>query len=475
MNIQQRIAKNTVSLLFSGLVAQFTGFCAIVYLARVLGPENFGKINFAIAVVAYFTLMTHLGLPLVGTREIARDRKIIGPYFTNIFLMRVAFSFVSFILLILFTLLLNKALEVKNLIFLYGIGVFVSAMMLDWIFQGIEKMEVIGLGRVISAFVYVGLVFLFIKNKEQFLLIPCFQVLGTFTAAMVLIALFLKGFGRPRFKFSLPLCRHIFLQSVPLGISIILIQVIYNVDTVMLGFMRTDAEIGYYNSAYRIILPLIMVGGVYFDAVFPVMSNYYQTSLASLEKLQFNTAKLMGIIALPLAFSGTFLALPIITLLYGPKYSHGVIPFQILIWAVALIYLNMIYARGMWACNRQNKYVKIVFAQALINIVLNFVLIPPFGIIGASVSTVAAELVGFFFYYRQFNKIVYVPIHKYLFKPFLASFGMLPILNFFQNVNVPLSLASAFLVYFLILYLIKGITKGDIKSMVGILVPGRAC
>lgn len=468
MNTTQRILKNTFSLLFSGIIAKLLGFVAIVYLARVLEPAGFGKINFAMAIVVYFTLIANLGLPLLGTREIAREKEKIKDYLGSIITLRLCLAVLGFGLLLLMAFYLNKPPETKSLIILYGLGLVPSALLLDWAFQGVEKMEYIGLGRILSSGIYLALVLGFIKSSEQLLLIPCFLVAGNLLAAGVLISIFVRSFGIPRLKFDSIAWKNLLRQSLPLGISIIMIQIIYNIDSVMLGFMRTDTEIGYYNAAYKIILPLITTGAVYFDAIFPVISNYYKTSLDSLKKLQSYTAKLMITIALPLAVGGTILAKPIINLLYGPEYNNGIIAFQILIWVPALIYINMIYARGMWACNKQNEYLKIVTIQAVVNIVFNFILIPPLGIVGAAISTISAELLGFFFYYRELNKVVYVPLHNNVLKPLLAVIPMALLLWWGitgLNLNVFLLIFGAVLLYFLFLYVIRGITKEEIKMI----------
>ncbi len=474
MNTSQRIIKNTLSLLLSGLVAQLFIFFAMIYLARVLGPGDFGKISFATALIAYFTLATHLGLPLLGAREIAKSNNDISCYFSNIIFLRFSLAVLSFTLLCMLIFFLPKSLELKRLVLLYGLGLFFSALRVDWVFQGIEKMEFIGLSRILSASVFLGFALLFVKNNSHLLLVPCFHVFGVLVAALALLTIFFKTHNKFQFKLDFKFCKKIFRQALPLGISIILIEVIYSIDTIMLGFMRTNVEVGYYNAAYKLILPLIMVGSIYFDAVFPVISKYYESSLDSLRRLQSYNAKLMAIAALPLGIMGTVLASPIMNVLYDSKYNNSVIAFQILIWAAAMIYLNMIYARGMWACNLQNQYVKIVIGQAVTNITLNFLLIPFWGIVGASISTVFAELVGFFFYYHAFNKIVHVPIHKFIFKPLVSSVLMLLVLGFTHQLHLIFSILSALVVYFSSLYFIKGISRDDIKSIVGVFAFDRA-
>jgi O-antigen/teichoic acid export membrane protein len=476
MNTAQKILKNTLSLLMSGVLSQILGFVVIVYLARVLAPEDFGKVSFAVAVVAYFTLMVNMGLPLLGTRETARDLGKVKIYVGNILTIRLTLAAISFGLLLMMAFFLGKSYDKRYLIILYGLGLLPSALLLDWAFQGIEKMEYIGLGRILSRAVYLGLVIWFVKSPKQLLFVPCFQITGNFLGAMILLVIFIRSFSLPRLSFDISIWKSLLLQALPLGFSIIMIQVIYNIDTVMLGFMRSDAEIGYYNAAYRIIFPLTVISAVYFDAIFPVLSKYYKSSLSSFIKLQKYTAKLMVMVALPLSVGGTVLARSIMNLVYGSEYDAGILPFQILIWVTALIYINSIYARGLWACDKQNEFMKIVTVQATANIGLNLVLIPYMGIGGAAVSTVAAELIGLFLYHQEFNKVVCVPVYNKILKPLFASVLMGFSLYWGlkeTHFNIFLMIAGGAFIYGLLLYLMREITKEDLRLVCGLVLTNR--
>jgi len=462
VNTIQKIAKNTFSLLISGISARTINFFVLIYIARTLGPGALGKISFAFAFFTYFMLFTDLGLRLFGVREVARDKKNINYYVGNIITIRFILAILSFAFLSFIIFFLNKPVEIKYLIILYGLSLFPLALFPDWAFQGAQKMEFTGLGRVLKVGVYAALVLFLIKDSEQLLLIPSFLIIGNLMATGILIVIFVKKFGKIKINFQLIPWSHIIRQAVPLGISIIMIQVIYNIDTVMLGFMKTNKEIGYYNAAYKIINLLILFGAVYFDAIFPVTSNFYKTSLSSLKKVQSYTAKISTSVALPLGIGGIILAKPIINLFYGEEYYNAVNAFQILIWVSAMIFINMIYARGMWACNRQGTYLKIVTGQAFINILLNFIFIPKFGIKGAAISTLIAEGIGFLFYYKEFNKVVYVSLNKYIIRPLIASGIMAIFLLLSRNYNIFILIFSGISIYFLSLYLFNGITKNDI-------------
>jgi len=476
MNTAQRIIKNTASLLFLGIISQLIGFAAVIYLARVLGPGGFGKINFAIAIITYFTLIANMGLPLLGTREIAREKDKIKDYIGNILILRLCLALLGFCLLLLLAFFLNKPLEIKYLIIFYGFGFIPSALLLDWAFQGVEKMEYIGLGNILATAIYVVLVLSFVKSPEQILLIPCFQVAGSLLAAAILFSIFAKNFGKPVFKIDLVFWKSLIRQSLPIGFSLIMAQIFYNIDTVMLGFMRSDEEVGYYNAAYKIIMLFIFVIGVYHDAIFPVISNYYKTSLDSLRKLLSVTQELMVAVAVPLAVGGTILARPIINLLYGTDYNNGIIAFQILIWAVVIIYINTAYSRGLLACKKENWFLAGTIIPAVVNVVANFILIPPLGLKGAAISTVIAEASGFLVMYIGFKKIFHMPFHNYIVRPLLASSLMLIFLYWglnSRNLNIVSLIIGGALIYSGLFYLMRGVNREEIALIKSALLGGK--
>jgi len=464
MNTAQRIIKNTLSLLCSGVISQLFGFVAVIYLARVLGPDSFGKINFAMAFLAFVSLLANLGMPLWGAKEIAADQSKMSSITADIVSLRLVLSAVGFIVLIGISLVLNKSSDINALLLLYGLGLFPMALYLDWVFQGIEKMEIIGVGRIVTALANIGLILLLVRGPQQLLWIPVINALAGLLGAILLLIVFKRLRGRFELRIDLQPCRTIIKQSLPLGISMVLIQIIYYLDTILLGFMRSNAEVGMYNAAYKIVLFVIMAGAFYFDAIFPVIAQYYKTSHSAIHKLLSYSARLVAVLAVPMGIGCTLLARPILHLFYGERYEHNAIALQILIWVAVLIYFNMIYARAMWACNQQKAYVKIVAGQALLNVVMNVICIPLLGITGAALSKVAAEMAGLFFYYREFSKIIRVPFMPYIGRPLLACLPMTLFLlagQYFVTLNIFVLVAGGMIIYCASLYICRGVTRQD--------------
>ena len=460
----QRIAKNFFSLAAANIIVSVLGLVVAAYLARVLLPAGFGMLALAMAIMYYFLLIPNLGLPLLGTRQAARDKDRIMQYASNIVTLRMALAFGSFCLLLLFSYLIEKPTEVKYLIILYGIGVFPFALQLHWLFQAIEKMQYIALGQTVGAGLYAVFIFVFVRTSEDLLAVPpIYAACMLFFPSLFLVLVFLRRFGLFRPQFDLSLWRALLRQALPMGFSFVMIQIYYNFDIVMLGFIKDDAEVGYYSAAYKVILMVLGVGLLYHQAIFPVLSNYYKTSLESLRRLLLASARIVVTIGLPLALGGTLLARPIMELIYGDEYSSGVIAFQILIWAVAVIWLSYVYGHSLLASDRQNRYAVMITIGAAGNIALNIALIPRYGLMGASIATLIAEVTVFGLMYREFSKVTRVPFSRHLLRPVLACLGMGAVLHFCSALGVLLLLPIGAIVYFGLLWLVGGVTRDELK------------
>lgn len=461
MSTLRRIVKNFFSLVSAQIVTALLGFAVTVYLARILEATNFGKICFAQAILVYFMLIANLGLKTLGTREVARNRERIKDYVNNILTLRLFLAFISFLLLVVFVTFIPQPVETRHLIFLYGLSLFPFALLTEWTFQGIERMEFIGLSRILNKLLYVLLIFLLVKSAKQLLVIPCLWLLGSLTAAGFLIFIFIKQFGRIRLRINIPFWKDLLKQSLPMGAAFIMIQIYYNFDTVMLGFIKGDKVVGWYNAAYKIILFLILLGGSFGATILPVISKYFKESLKKLEKFLSYSSKLTIFISLPLAVGGAILARPIMNLLYGSQYNNGIIAFQILIWSVFTVFTNIPFAFSLLACDRQKEYMYSVSAGAVVNILLNLYLIPKYSLIGAAAATIVAEIVVLSMLYHYSQKIVRVRVQKNILKSLTASLPM-GLFIYFAKMNIFIEIALGVTIYLLVNLMLREITKEDL-------------
>jgi O-antigen/teichoic acid export membrane protein len=225
-------------------------------------------------------------------------------------------------------------------------------------------------------------------------------------AVFILMTVFIRKYGSFHLDFDFRFWRDILNQSLPMAFSAIAIQVYCNFDTVMLGFFKSEKEVGWYNAAYKIIIVILLAGGIYYNTIFPLVSKFYKSSIDKLKYLIQFTLSLMISIIVPMLILGTLFAAQIIKLVFGDQYQNSTIAFQILLWNAAVILVSSLFGWCLLGCDRQKYYLLSVSSGGVVNMILNIILIPAYGMVGAAIATVSAEVTVFFMVYLGARKLV---------------------------------------------------------------------
>ena len=416
-----RVFKNYSFLASSYAASRLLTFFSLVYIARRLGVQSFGQVNFAYALFMYSTLLTHLGLMTFGTREVARHPDQIQHRVTHILSLRMVLTLASFLLLLLFTYFAPLDVQLKILIVLFGLSLFPTAALMDWAFKGVERMSVVGVIEIIRAVPYLLLVLILVKNPAHIQRIPIFFFLSTFLAALVGLALFWRDYGSLRPAVDTAFWQSAMRASLPLGFGFMLLQAYYLTDTVLLGFLRGAVSVGWYSAAYRLVAFILVLGGLFFETTFPVISRYYKEASDRLPWLLNSSLRVTTLLAIPMAAGGTVLARSFLVSLYGPDYRAATIAFQLLIWAVAIELVGMNWGYGLMACDRAKEYMKAVGLGAVLSVALNLVLIPRLGLLGAGLARLSSSIIIALYFWYQFRDVSRLYFSRYLFKPAIAS------------------------------------------------------
>ena len=464
MRLSHVIFKNFLFLSLAEIVAKFIGFFIVLFLARVLGPEVFGKINFGQALLIYFAVFANLGLDTFITREFAADREKIEGQLGNLFLLRIFLGIIGFIFAVFFVVFSHFPLETKSIIIIYCFSLFSLVLLMEGVFQGIEKMEFVAFARIVTQIIFLLLLFCFVKQPGDGFMVPIIFFVCSVLNMLFLFYFYQKYVARIIFKIDVGLWKNFIKKAFPIGFSFIMAQVFINIDYIMLGFMRNISELGYYSSAYKIVYFLILFLGTYATAIFPVITKFYNESNDRLIWLLSFSIKSSAAMVVPILIGGTILARPIIILLFGEMYLPGVASFQILLWAVLIIYINTIYSRSLLAFGKDKMFLWGVSVPAVLNIILNLFFIPKWGIEGAALATVLAELCGFMVIYSLFSSIIRIRFAHYFVKPLVAGSCMGIFLFLLSGWNMFLLIFLAGLIYLGVLFSIGGIAKEEFKA-----------
>lgn len=456
--------KNVASLASSDFVSRLLLFAAGAYLTRTLTQAAFGRWSLAIAVASLTLSLASFGSEWVGVREIARRPASATRTFRELILLKLAYCALAVLVLFGASMVLPVAAQTRHLIQALCLLILAQYFLVNWVFQGIERMAVIGVARVANGIVYLVLVLSLVGGDFHVVRLP--WLLGG-TALAVTIAMWVRlprpillGRGRPTLKGVGFLAR----QSIPLGLSFILVSTMYYVGPVVLGVFHTEVQVGLYGAAFRAVWVVVGLSAAYHEALFPVISRLVQDRPAA-ERLQSLSASLVFALAIPLGVGGTIVSGPLMALLFGHEYGRGGPAFAVLVWCASLILVNNVYARPLLADRRIMGYLRIVCAQAACFLAVCFVLVPRAGAVGAATAAVAGEIVGLVLYPIAARKVVRTPLLRFVAVPVIASLAMAALLVVTQPLHVLAQVALGGAAYVAVFFFLRGMSLHEIREL----------
>lgn len=464
MKQTQRIVKNTVVLALTEVITKLFLLILTIFIARYLGVIEYGKYSFAFAFVSLFAIIPDLGLDVLTMREVARDRTKAGKYLGNLLYIKTLLSGLTFLLIFTAINLMDYPEETKFIVYILGLYVLLTSIsnIFRAIFNAFERMEYQGLTLVSEKFLIVllGLAVLLagyglIELVYVFLLASIFNLLFSYL-------IIIKRFDRPRFEIDFTFWRYLIKNALPFGLSMFFVAIYFKIDTVMLSMMKGDAAVGWYNAAYNLVINLGFIPTALMTAMFPVMSKFFESSKESLKKSYEKSTEYILILSIPITLGIALLSDKIIPSLYGEGFTESIVALQLLIFTFFFMSANIGFGVVLGSINRQHIIAKVAGVGALLNIVLNLILIPEFSYIGASIATVVTEVLVFLltFYYisNSFYKLNFLRITV---KPVFSVLFMCAFILIFKQMNLIILILSSSVLYLSILYLIGGLSKED--------------
>jgi len=468
MNTVRRIAKNTAILLTSQVIGKILHFLLVIFVARYLGAATFGKYAFAISFTILFSVLADMGLNISITREIARDKAKASVYLGSALIIKSILGLLTFIIIITLINLMNYPSDTITAVCIAAFALMLNALAstLATTYQAFEKMEYIAMINVLVGFLALGLTLLVISlgyGLYAIMIVYLFQSIVSLTLNAFIVP---KKFVKLNFILDRKLGFNLLKTAIPMGLAGIFVTIYYRIDTVMLSFMEGDAVVGWYNAAYNLIFGLMFIQGSFNTAIFPVLSQLHVTSTNSFRMVYERSFKFLFCIGLPIAVGTTLLAKRIILLLYGKEYSNAAGALQILIWAMAFIFVNGLLGNMLVATNKQKQLANIVGGGAVLNIALNALLIPSLSYKGAAIATVTSELFAFVLCSFTLSKSVAPsPLSKIYKRPLLAVLVMGAFIVGFDFLPIIVLILLAAIIYIAALFITRTFNRED-RSLV---------
>jgi PST family polysaccharide transporter len=366
------------------------GVAVNLWIARYLGPDDFGILNYAIAVVAIVGPIATLGIEKLVIRDVVllpeKKDNILG----SAFYLRLTGSFLSLGIAFAAVALMNPgdSLRMFLVLIIAGGSVFQAFDIIDFWFQAklLSRFTVVAKN---TAFVIVTLLrVIFILSSFSVLSFAIAISLEYLLGAIGLLLVYRKSNKISDWKFNITIAKSLFFNSLPLLLTDIGIMIYMRIDQIMLMEMVGEKAVGIYSAAVRLVEVWYFIPIALVNSVFPVIIETKKIDEAlyyrRLSKL-YSAVTWMG---LSVAVFVAFFADYIVYILYGNKYYGAGPILSISIWAGVFVFQGV--ARGLWIINENlQKYsYYFTFGAAFINVALNIILIPAMGGKGAAIATI---------------------------------------------------------------------------------------
>lgn len=466
------IFKNAAVLMIGRLISRIMQFLLLIYAARQLGVTHFGIFSFAYVYVRIFDRFMDMGISKFTIQQVSRETKLASRYLGANLITKVILVVLGYALMIGTAFIVSKdALTITALAILALTNIFDNfSKSFNAMFRAHEEMRYQAIIIVISNFfmTLIGFAFLFFSDtpRESMLLYCVAFVLGGFFRFLFGAFLCIKKYGMPTFDFDLSFIRHMLIKSAPFVTGGLFVTLYYNVDTVILKMFHGIEMVAFYNAAYRLVEAPLFVSDAIRTALFPTVSRMYKHDTEKLNDLVSEFLHKGFALGVSAALLIAFLSEEIVLLLFGNEYGATAHVLPVLVFSVALIMPSTICGQTIRAADRQHLTAIVTGTGLLLNIILNFILIPKYSYLGAAWATLATELLVLFVYEeilrRSIGRIVRV-------RPILQLLILCSLLLLFLYITQPAGLFLQLIGYCLVFVpcaLLTGvITQEEVKKI----------
>jgi PST family polysaccharide transporter len=385
-----RILNNTSWLFADRILRMGVGLFVGVWIARYLGPEQFGIYNYAIAFVALFGALATLGLDGIVVRDIVRSPSSKGEILGTAFMLKLCGG----ILTLLFTLGSIYFLRPNDSLTRWLVGIIAAGT----IFQAFDTIDFWFQSQIQSKFtVYAKnaafLLITFIKlaliiTKAQLIAFAWAASLEVIIGAFGLVVIYhTNGYSFRTWCVTSLHAKKLLKDSWPLIISGVAIMIYVKIDLIMLGEIIGNKAVGIYSAATRISEVWYFIPTAIVSSMSPLIIETKRLNETLYYHWLQKTFNIMAVLAYSIAVPMTFLSNYLILTLYGPSFNEAGTILAIHIWSGLFVFLGV--ARGVWIITEGFTKIALITTTsgAVANILLNFYLIPKYGPVGAAIAT----------------------------------------------------------------------------------------
>jgi PST family polysaccharide transporter len=428
----RQIMGNINWLTFENILRNLIGVFVFAWVARYLGPEQFGLMNYAVAFVTLFSVFSTLGLDDILVREIVSSPEKRKEYLGSALFLKFAGALVLLVTATLASHFINSENTVITFfVFIVSLGyIFKSFDVIDLWFKSQVKSKYSVYSRATAFFIVSIIKIILILTQAPLVAFVWMFTLDFFIASLLLLYFYHKKVSDSIFEWKIKTVtiKKLFKDSWPLILSSIAVMIYMKIDQVMIGSILGERDLGIYSAAVKIseswyFIPTIITGSV-FPAIIKARKKSKDIYIKKMQLLYDFFTFFTIITATSIAVFSSF----IINVLYGPEYIEASTVLSLQIFSGIFVFMGVASSSHLVVDNAIKINFYRTFFSAILNVFLNLLLIPMFGIKGAAIASLIAYSIASFFFLLVFKK------SRYIFFMQLRTFNFLRIFKLYKQI-----------------------------------------
>ncbi len=394
----QKYLKNTGWMFFGRVFMLGISFFVGIYIARYLGPSNYGLFSYVISFVGLFGFLASFGIDGIASREMIKDHSKKDEIIGTGFYLKIIGGLLAVISVFIVSLFTTKDIFTLGLIWLFSLNFILQAFnIIETYFQSQVLSKKVVTAQIIAGSLSAILKIFCIALGKGIFWLTLIYIIETAIYALILLFSF-RNFGSHirRWKFNKNIARSLLKDSWPLMLSSVAIGIYMKIDQVMIKNMLGNEQTGIYAVAVKLSEVWYFIPALICSSVFPAIVKAMSVSREFFENRMTRLYSLMFWLSFAIASFITIFSYPVIKILFGTPYIGAVATLRIHVWAGIGVFLGIAVGQYLLASNLTKISFYNTLLGALINIILNIILIPKMGINGAAIATLVAYLTTVF-------------------------------------------------------------------------------
>jgi len=455
---KRRIASNFAFLSVAEFICRTTSVLVTLSLATRLGVVGYGRIEFAFNVVFWLVLLLRDSSDYIVTRELSRHPRLIRPLVDQVLAYKTLFALVLFTGLSLIGSLTLSDRSDWMILSLYGLMLFTTAIGLDYVYRGTERMGLVAVSMAVRTGVYAIGVLAWVGDARRITWVPIWLTIGEVSGIALVWFSYLKNYRLPRPRLGLRFLTII----VQRGRTVCLIQLsqamINTADLLVVGFLSPWSDVGRYGAPHRMVTAFLTFGLILQQAAFPTLSRLWRQAAGAGREALDSLIEVLVTGLVPVAVGCTVLADPLVHLFLPGDYAGAGFLLALGIWRAPLLILAYLYQTTLIALNREAVGVRSLVAAAVgvgpLVAVLRLTFGLPGAVLGVLLVGLGLVLAGYGCLAREGRQPAW---HHHLARPVLASLVMVPVCLALQRFHVLLAVLGGAVTYILMWLALGGL------------------